>query len=131
MTGTLGRQVNFFFGGNSPADRILGVREKSVECNGEAINVTSDEDGGVRVLLENLSAEDEVNITVSGVIKDTRLKEAWFNNQRTQPIALNYPAGAILAGTFYMSSYKEGAPYKDAVTFEAQFQSSGAVTFTA
>lgn len=130
MAGRIGRQVNFFFGGDSPGDEILGVREKGVECNGEPINVTSDEDGGNRTLLENLSAEDEVNVSVSGVTKDTRMKEAWFNNQRTQPITLVYPDGSTLTGTFYLSSYSETDSYQDAATFDASLMSSGAVTFT-
>ena len=130
MTGRVGRQVQFHFGGDSPGDEILGVREKSVELNGEPIDVTSDEDSGVRTLLENISAQDEVNVSVSGVTKDTRMKEAWFNNQRTQTILLVYPDGSRLSGTFFLSSFSETEPYNDASTFEASLMSSGAVTYT-
>lgn len=34
-------------------------------------------------------------------------------------------------GTFLLASYSEGHPHEDAATFEAEFQSTGAVTFTA
>lgn len=130
MAGRVGRQVNFFFGGNSPGDQILGVREKGASFNGEPIDVTSDEDSGVRILLENISAQDEVEVTVSGVTKDTRMKEAWTNGQRTQPIILEYPDGSQLSGTFFLSTYSETEPYNDASTFEATLMSSGAVTYT-
>lgn len=130
MAGRVGRQVQFHFGGDSPGDEILGVREKSVELNGEPIDVTSDEDSGVRTLLTNISAQDEVNISVSGVTKDTRMKEAWFNNQRTQSILLIYPDGSRLSGTFFLSTFNETEPYNDASTFEATLMSSGAVVYT-
>lgn len=130
MAGRIGRQVTFLFGGNSPADEILGVREKSLELNGEPIDVTSDENTGYRTLLSNTSAQDEVNLSISGVTKDTRLKAAWYANQRTQTLTLEYPDGSSLTGTFYMSSYKETETYNDATTFEASFVSSGQTTYT-
>lgn len=130
MVARVGRRVRLLFGGDSPADEILGVREKGVEFNGEPIDVTSDEDDGVRILLENTSAQDEVNISLSGVTKDTRLKTAWTTKQRTQTVSLAYPDGSILSGTFFLASYSEKEPYKEATTFEASLQSSGVVTWT-
>lgn len=130
MAGRVGRQVRFHFGGNSPADEILGVREKGVECSGEPIDLTADEDDGVRTLLDNLSAQDEVNLSISGVTKDTRMKQAWHNGERTQPCSLTYPNGATLTGTFFLSTYNETETYNDATTFEATLMSSGVVTFT-
>jgi predicted secreted protein len=130
MAARVGRQVRFYFGGVSPADEILGVREKGLECNGEPINVTSDEDSGVRQLIDNTTAEDEVSVTVSGVTKDTRLKSAWFNNQRTQICRLEYPDGSVVSGTFFLSSYTETDTYNDAATFEASLMSDGTITFT-
>ncbi len=131
MAGRIGRQVDFFFGGDSPGDQILGVREKGLELNGEPIDVTSDEDSGVRTLLTNVSAQDEVGLSISGVTKDTRLKEAWFNNERTQPITIVYPDGSTVTGEFFLSSYSEGEPYNDASTFDATLMSSGTIVYTA
>ena len=130
MAGRIGRTVRFHFGGSSPADEIPGVREKGVELNGEPIDLTSDENDGVRILLENISAQDEVNVTVSGVTKDTRMKAAWINRLRTQPVLIQYPDLSSLSGTFYLSSYSETEPYNDASTFEATLMSSGVVTYT-
>jgi predicted secreted protein len=130
MAGRIGRKVRFHFGGISPADEIPGVREKGVELNGEPIDVTSDENDGVRILLDNISAQDEVNVTVSGVTKDTRMKQAWIDRLRTQTVLLQYPDLSSLSGTFYLSSYSETEPYNDASTFEATLMSSGVVTYT-
>lgn len=136
MVARVGRQVNFFFGGNSPGDQIQGVREKGVECNGEPIDITSDENDGIRTLL-SLAAQDEVNLTLSGVTKDTRLKAAWFArgadneaSERMQHVTLQYPDGSQISGDFFMASYTEGENYKEATTFQTSLQSSGPVTFT-
>jgi len=130
MVGRVGRQTRFFFGGNSPGDEIPGVREKSLKMNGEAIDVTSDEDNGYRQLLSNIQAQTEISLGVNGVTKDTRLKEAWVNRQLTQTCRMEYPDGSFLTGTFFLSDYSETEPYKDAATFEATLLSSGIVTFT-
>lgn len=130
MAGRIGRQVRFFFGGLSPTDEILGIREKSLKMNGEAIDVTSDENNGYRELLSNIQAQTEVSVGINGVSKDTRLKSAWFNRQLTQTCRFEYPDGGILTGTFFLSDYSETEPYKDASTFECTLLSSGQVTFT-
>lgn len=130
MDGFLGRDIVFQWGGNSPGDTIAGVREKGIECSGEAIDVTSDENDGWRKVLTE-AGQNEVTISLSGVTKDTRLKVAWFSQARTQPIFLTYPDGGIISGTFYLQSFTETGAYNDATTFEAELISSGAVTYTA
>lgn len=130
MAARVGRQCRFYFGGVSPADEIQGVREKGLECNGEPIDITADEDAGVRVLLDDTVAVKSVNLSVSGVTKDTRLRAAWFAGELTQPIRLEYPGGGSISGTFFLASYTETEPYNEATTFQASLQSSGAVTYT-
>lgn len=129
MTGRIGREVKFTWGGDSPADEIPGIREKSVALSGTAINVTSDESGGWRELL-TMSAEDEVAINISGVTKSTTLKTDWFAGTRTRVATLEYPDGSRLSGTFYLQTYTDTGPYNNAMTFQAALLSSGIVTYT-
>lgn len=126
--GFLGRDISFQWGGNSPGDTVLGVREKGIECNGEAIDVTSDENDGWRTLLTE-AGQNEVTISISGVTKDKRLKTAWHSQARTQPVFITYPDGGILSGTFYLQSFSETGAYNDATTFEAELLSTGEVTY--
>ncbi len=123
--GTVGRAVVFTWNSAS----ILGVREKDLTCAGAAIDVTSDDNAGIQKLL-TVSAQDSLEIKLSGVTKSDALKTDWFAGTRTRTATLTYPNGATLSGTFYMSAYSEKAPYKDAQTFDATLQSSGAFTFT-
>jgi predicted secreted protein len=119
------------WGGNSPADEIPGVREKSIKVAGTPIDVTSDESNGWRALLDAADyGEKTVDITISGVTKNDRLKRDWFNQIGTQQLTLEYPDGSVLAGTFLLVDYSETEPYKDAATFSATLQSAGAVTYT-
>jgi predicted secreted protein len=129
MDGFLGRDIVLQWGGNSPGDIILGIREKGIECNGEAIDVTSDENDGWRVVLTE-AGQNEVTISLSGVSKDDRIQRAWFSGQRTQPVFLTYPDGRIVSGTFFLQSFTDTGPYNDATTFEAELISTGPVTYS-
>lgn len=129
MDGFLGRDIDFFWGGNSPGDQILGVREKGLEMNGEAVDVTSDENNGWRTVLSD-PGQNEVTISISGVTKDDRLKQDWFGNRRMQPVTIRYPDGATATGQFFLQSYTDTGPYNDATTFEAELINNGEVTYT-
>lgn len=129
MAAKAGRQIEFRWGDESPMLEIEGVREKGIELNGEAIDISSDDDNGWRSLL-SVPAENMVNISLSGVSKSRRLQTAWFSNDRTAPARVTYPDGSVIAGNFYLATYNETANYKDAVSFEATLQSTGVVTFT-
>lgn len=124
MSGFLGRSVQLDWGGTA----LGGVRTKGLELNGEPVDVTSDEDGGWRVLLTE-PGENQVNITVSGVTKSDVLKTDWFTGNRTRAVALDYPDGGTVSGTFYLATYTETGNYNDAVTFDATLQSSGPVSY--
>lgn len=131
MVALTGRKIEFEW--NMVA--IPGVREKGIALNGAPIDVTSDEDNGKRSLL-TLSAQDEVNITISGVTKTQTLKKDWFDGTRTRTVLITYPLQGLLgtkdltiAGSFYLSSYTDTGPYNDAVTFSAELMSTGPVVF--
>lgn len=126
VDGFAGRAVTFTWNGQT----IKGVREKGITLNGEAINVTSDEDSGWRTLLE-VSAEDSIDVSLSGVTKDDILANAYFTGQRTGTGILTYPNGRVISATFYLANYAETGPYNNATTFTATLQSTGLPSFTA
>ena len=126
MAANAGREVDFKWNGLP----LLGVREKNIAFNGEPINVTSDEDQGWRTLIPDVPNENQIDITLSGVSKDTRLRTDWFAGTRTRTAAFTYPNGDVITGTFMISAYSEGNPYNDATTFECTLQSTGIVTYT-
>lgn len=125
MAGYYGRKVTFEWDG----DEIDGVREKSLTINGEQANVTSDEDDGVRHLLDE-DDEFSVDIELSGVTKSNVLRKAKADGDIQETATLTYPNGDVISATFNMGAYTEGQPYNDATTFSVTLHSTGPVTYT-
>jgi TP901-1 family phage major tail protein len=126
MTANAGRSVTFLWDG-AP---IQGVREKTFAFAGEPIDVTSDDDAGWRKLLP-IAGQNEANYSLGGLLKDTRLEEAYHSGNRTAVVVVGYPNGATITGEFMIASYQPGATYNDAVSFSAELQSTGAVVYLA
>jgi predicted secreted protein len=128
-----GRAVVFTWGDDDaspPAPRqIPGVREKGVALNGEAVDVSADDSGGWRESLD-VAAENQVDISLSGVTRVDHLKRDWFAGNRTKTATLTYPDGGVISGEFRLANYNETGAYNDAVTFDAELQSTGVVAYT-
>jgi predicted secreted protein len=131
MAGNVGRSTTFYWGGDSPADEILGVREKAISMNGEPIDVTADDSAGWREVITDTAAENQVSISLTGVVKDRRMITDWYAGRRTQPARIVFDGGDSITGTFFLQSLSETGPYNDASTFQAEIISSGVVTYTA
>jgi TP901-1 family phage major tail protein len=126
MTGFKGRKVALTWNGEA----LGGAREKSIEMNGEPVDVTDDAADGWRTLLEE-PGQLEVNISVSGVTKSAVLRTAWFAKELQETLVVTYPTGGgSFTGTFQLVSYTETGAYNDATTYDAEFQSTGEVTYT-
>lgn len=126
MSASVGRKLTVKWN----AIALKGVREKSVKMNGEAINVTDGDDSGWQQLLAD-PAENSLSITVSGVTKDHVLKADFLAGTRTRALEVAWVTdGTKISANFFLQSYSESGPYKDAITFEAEFVSAGAITYT-
>jgi predicted secreted protein len=110
---------------------VAGIRTKSISVNGSPIDVTNDDDDGVRKLLEQ-PGEVTVTITVAGIqFNDVLAAEAVSRTDRikhTQFLRPGSPDNGF-SGDFFMSSYSENTDHKEAALFEATFESAGEVTF--
>ena len=127
MSHNTGRDVTLSWNGTA----YVGIRENSISLNGELIDVTDGGSSGRRELLDS-TARDEVKVSLSGLYDDdgNALKIDWFARNRIRAVVITYPNGDTLAGNFGLTSYSEGAPYEDAVTFDAELQSTGEITYT-
>jgi len=125
MVASVGRRMELSWGGVA----IPGVREKGMAVAGEPIDVTSDEDDGWRILLSE-AGQNQVDLSLSGVTKNDRLKRDFFDGTRTKAAVITFPDGATLSGQFFLASYTDTGPYNDAMTFEASLQSTGEVVYT-
>lgn len=111
---------------------IAGVRSKSVSINGEAVDITSDDDGGYRTLLSTVGTKS-MDLSVEGVSKDADLRDAMLSGSTLllTDVNLEYPNGDTVSGNFFLTSFEESAPYNEATTFTASLQSSGEFTYVA
>ena len=126
MTASIGRNVTLTWGGAG----IAGVKEKSFTLNNEPIDITSDDDGGWRTILDE-PGQKQVDLKVSGVTKDGQLIADWFANSLRQAAVLAYENGATISGDFFLSEYSDKGNFKDAVSFDATLMSTGTIVYTA
>jgi predicted secreted protein len=134
MVAIVGRTINVYWGNESPQPLVAGIREKGIECNGEAVDITNDDSSGWRELLDAAQI-NMVNIPCSGVLLNDTLRADWFAGastpgRRLQAAAFEYPDGGVVSGDFYLAEYSESGTHDGEVTFEATFQSSGVVAYT-
>ena len=111
---------------------IAGIRTKGVAFNGEAIDVTTDDDSGYRTML-NDAGTYSVDLSIEGITKDNDLRSVVMaaGSLMLTDISIEYPNGDELSGNFFLTSLEESGTYNDAVTFSGSLQSSGTFTFTA
>ena len=130
----VGRDVKFEWG-NGSGGIVKGKREKSLTFNLEPINVTDDDDSGKQTLLE-ASGEESIEVSVEGLTTDEELIKVAAREGETTLIKsgeIQFPygdgEGDKITGNFRLNSLELGAPYNEALTFSATFQSTGSWTY--
>jgi predicted secreted protein len=121
MAKQLGRKVIIKIGGVA----ISAARTKNLTINNEPVNVTTDGDDGIQTLL-NEAGEKAVSVSVEGIGDQSALVDIALGNDLVEAIEFDYGTFSI-TGDFFQASYTEGQPYNDAITFTAEYQSTGAV----
>lgn len=114
-------------------DIIGGVRMLSVKFDATPIDVTDSDSNGIIALLSGEAASKQVTIEASGVA-DTNFLRSLAVAPGTNLLLTDLtftdpgapPAGDILSGDFFMTSYAENGSHDGAVEFSASFVSSGA-----
>jgi predicted secreted protein len=119
---------------------IAGIRTATLDWSGESIDVTTGEDAGVRLLLE-ASAQEQIDMPIEGIMKEEELRDLTIGASADRiltDIEIEWPitdpansTPATLTGNFRLSSYSEGAPYNEAITFSGTLESSGPFVYTA
>jgi TP901-1 family phage major tail protein len=127
-----GRSIGVYRGASPTL--VAGARTKGLSINGSPIDVTNDDDAAVRKLL-NEPGQIDVSITVAGILKnETLIQESLDAADRVQATEFRWPGSVTngdLTGDFFLASFGITGEYQGAATFEATFESAGAVAFTA
>lgn len=114
---------------------IASVRTKSFTVDSSAIDVTTDDDSGIRTLLE-APGQHQIDISVEGLLaNDDLLQQIVDGALFIQNLTITFPfAGgtpATIVGDFRLNNFESSGEYQDAITFSATLQSTGTFTFTA
>lgn len=130
MSALPGRKVIIKKG--SPGVKVAAARSKSITFNNEPIDITSDDDQGVRQLLEGAGeqAEKSLDLSVEGVTKDAVFLNDLATGANVDDYEIEIPGIGTFEGKFFLTSTALTAPYNDATTFTAELQSTGPFTFT-
>lgn len=114
---------------------IASVRTKSFTVDSSAIDVTTDDDLGIRTLLED-PGQHQIDLSVEGLLSGAALISQIVNGSLfIQNLTMTFPfAGstpATIVGDFRLNNIEVSGEYQDAITFTATLQSTGTFTFTA
>lgn len=113
---------------------IASVRTKSLTIDSSPIDVTTDDDSGIRQLLE-APGQHQIDLSVEGLLaNDTLLEQIIDGTLFIQQLKVTWPfAGgtpATLVGDFRFNNFETTGEYQDAITFTATLQSTGTFVFT-
>ena len=115
--------------------KIASVRTKSFTVDSSPIDVSTDDDTGIRVLLED-SGQRQIDMSVEGILsEDVLLEQIIDGTLFLQEMTIKFPftfttTAATLVGDFRFNNFEVTGEYQDAITFSATMQSSGAQVFT-
>ena len=115
--------------------KIASVRTKSFTVDSSAIDVTTDDDTGIRVLLED-SGQRQIDMSVEGILaSDVLLEQIIDGTLFIQELTIKFPftfttTQATLVGSFRFNNFEVTGEYQDSITFSATMQSTGAQVFT-
>ncbi len=125
MAASNGRAVIFSLDDTDMADEL---RTKTVNFNGELVDVTTDGDSGWTTTLDATFNTRNVSFAVEGVLKTDTLTDMAFTGTQTAAV-ITIDDLFTLTGTWqFQPGFSIGAPYNGETTFSGTIQSTGAVT---
>lgn len=104
-------------------------RTKTLTINNEVIDITGDSDDGIQRML-TVAGQKSVEFSYEGLFDsaDTTLLDlSLASDDISAALVLTVDGLFTITGTFVMPSFSLGAPYNEATTFSATFNSTGAV----
>lgn len=116
---------------------IAGLRTKSFSIANEPIDVTTDDNSGIRKLLETIAggtlevANKAIDVSFDGITQnDALIKAATEGTALVKTYVIELPSGAEIEGEFAFVNLEITGEYQDAVTFSGELQSTGPWTWT-
>lgn len=130
MAGHNGRELTFDFNSTT----LVGVQNKTVSFNNEAVDVTNDDDTGWQTLLAE-PGKRSIEMQVSGVTSDEVLIAEVMTASggftlKSGEVSLATGNGTI-TGNWFVSSMEQSGEHDGELQFSATLMSSGEMTYAA
>lgn len=106
---------------------VIAGQAKEFAIAKEAIDITSDDDGGFRTLLAK-SSVNTLDITIEAVLKDD-LFLSQINSDIIDSYEVDIPSIGSITGDFKLTAVSLSAPVDGAVTQSVTLTSSGTFTY--
>ena len=133
MAAAAGRELRIKYNSGGGAIAVIGAQTDSFTINREPIDVTSKDDSGVRTLLAE-TATFSIDANVEGVLKNDTLLALFADPTQTSLYSFEIQVAGLgtFSGSWFLANFESsGAEGAEAVTFTANIQSSGTITYTA
>ena len=124
--GIIGREITFTLGGSA----LLGVNSKGFTFNNSPLDTTDDNSSGWQERLATPGVKN-IEFTMSGVVKNLELVNAYHGTSQIFPVSVTYPDGSTLVFDAFMDNISKTGESNDLTTFDASFSSAGEPTWTA
>ena len=128
MTALAGRKVRV----QVATTDVAGAQTDELVINREHIDITDKDDAGIRTFLDEIGTIS-LSMTCSGILKNDTLID-WAADSTDVLKAMTFVITGIgsYSGQFGIASFTQGGnDGSEAATFQATFESAGAITFTA
>jgi len=104
------------------------LRTKTVNFNGELVDVTTSGDSGWTTTLDGVFNTNNVTLAIDGVIKNTTLSDMAFSGAQ-DTFTITVSDLFTLTGTWqFQAGFSIGAPYDGESTISGTLQSVGEIT---
>lgn len=125
MAASNGRAVVISLDGTDLADEL---RTKTINFNGDLVDVTADGDDGWTTTLDGVFNTNNITVALEGVLKTDTLTDMAFTGSHEAAV-ITVDDLFTLTGTWQLQSGSSiGAPYDGETTFSGTLQSVGEVT---
>jgi len=122
----VGTDVTGTYGGAA----LVGTVSKSINFNGELLDVTDEAAGGWQSLAA-VHGVKSLEFPISGPLKNLELVGLYFGSSQAVEIVWTFPDGSTITADGVLSNLSAGGDANTPYTWDASFASSGTPTWAA
>lgn len=126
-------RIKYSSDGGTTFVAVAGARTDKFTINREGIDITSKDDAGVRTMLAE-TGTFSVDASIEGVLEDDTILDLAIDPTQTTLFDFQIDVSGIgtITGEWYLGNFELTGEYgANAVTFTANLQSSGTMTYAA